>query len=115
MNMYRYYLLPGGATVAVCQPERRYTHVGDLLTTRTFVRVVGTRYDGSIGEFGIAADLMAQATEVSRARAALYEPRLVRAIETTDQADRVSAVEQVGQVGQEANQRALSADARVLI
>ena len=95
MNMYRYYLLPSGATVAVCQPEHRYTHIGDLLTTRIFVRVTGKRYDGSIGEFGLAADLLAQATEVSEVAAALRLPQLVRAIETPDKADRMSAMKQV--------------------
>jgi hypothetical protein len=112
MNMYRYYLLPSGATVAVCQPEHRYSHVGDLLTTRTFVRVVGKRYDGSIGEFGLAADVLAQATEVSESIAALRLPQLVRTLETPDQADRMSVMEQMEQAG---NQRAESVDARVLV
>lgn len=78
---YRYYLLPSDAVVGVRQPECRYTHIGDLLSVREFVRVTGKQYDGSIGEYGIPADVFARAVEISPATAALHEPRLMRYIE----------------------------------
>lgn len=81
MFTYRYYQLPDDAFVGIRQPERRYVHIGDLLTTRVFVRVVGKQYDGTIGEFGIPSDILARAVEVSQTTAALHEPRLVRYIE----------------------------------
>lgn len=109
MNTYKYYLLSNGMIVGVQQPERRYTHIGDLLSVRVFVRVAGKQYDGSIGEYGVAADILKQAMEVSPATAALREPRLVRYIEAIGLHEAASYIE-----SDESQRMAASTD-RVLI
>lgn len=108
MNTYTYYTLPNGAIVGVCQPEQRYTHIGDLLTIHTYVRVVGRRYDGTIGEFGIHPTALENAVEIAPTTAARFEPGVVRYIES-----RRRRQAQMSRGEPKANQRSMAAGAKV--